>query len=823
MADYTLSIMGVFKDMATGELKKLGEAFTGVGRSSEGAQRKTSNFGDKMVTLSAKLTTLKQGAEQVGQMFQKAFDFAELGAESIQTARGFDNITKSVGATEGLLGRLQMAADGTISDMQLMSSTSTLLAGTQGQLGTALANATPKLLEIAKAANALNPTLGDTTFLYDSLALGIKRASPMILDNLGLTIKIGDANEKYAKQIGKTVQELTAEDQKIALLNATVEAGNVLMAQAGENVNSATDEFARFKVNIQNSKTALAEMASVKLTPILAQINDLMSISEKEQVVIDKAREVADLAGGSAREYATAMRESMIQQAIEAGETEKNMRKRIAVTENGNIAILGFYGQMLEARRQNVAEQIRENEALGKDTTKLVARYEELSQKVEEHAATLIELETPAQEEHRKAVEAGAAAQEEWSVQAFRTGEAARQMARDVYEAEEAERAIQEAAEEAAASQEKLREKFSQLSDSMQTDVTDALDDYTEEVSDVMGDFVEIRGEFEKMRAEEGFPTAEQLVQLQQWSTHLGAIPNILQSVADEHKKAMGQIIFDMAMARLETDGFTDAEYRLASGIAESLGLINEEQSKAMLNVGQIIQRFDIMGDVEGAIRQVGTLSSSFIDSQQYVEGNSRVVNDLKGDIDELLISAEAMPGTTEQAIGGMTELSSTAITGMYEMYDATVSTMQEQAGEASTDIDTVHQSLTDMTDEEYPIDLSIAEWDPLREAFGYLESTTKFLQGTHQINFAVTQTGEFPSGSLPQYQNGGMVGQTGIALVHAGELIIPARDVNTTTTGGGGTQITYGATNNFNLSVMSTQDVRSIMQEFEIMQAMAG
>ena len=77
--------------------------------------------------------------------------------------------------------------------MKLMSATSTLLAGTSGDLATALGNATPQLLEIAKAANKLNPSLGDTAFLYESIATGVKRASPMILDNLGLTIKIGNS------------------------------------------------------------------------------------------------------------------------------------------------------------------------------------------------------------------------------------------------------------------------------------------------------------------------------------------------------------------------------------------------------------------------------------------------------------------------------------------------------------------------------------------------------------------------------------------------------------------------------------------------------
>jgi hypothetical protein len=150
--------------------------------------------------------------------------------------------------------------------MELMNSTSLLLAGTQGELATELANSTPQLLEIAKAAQKVNPSLGDTTFLYDSLSRGIKRNSPLILDNLGLVISIGEANEVYAESIGKTVKELTVEEEKIALLNAVLEQGDVLIQQAGGSVDSATDSFARMNTAVENASNSLKE----KFAPFLA-------------------------------------------------------------------------------------------------------------------------------------------------------------------------------------------------------------------------------------------------------------------------------------------------------------------------------------------------------------------------------------------------------------------------------------------------------------------------------------------------------------------------------------------------------------------------
>ena len=44
----------------------------------------------------------------------------------------------------------------------------------------------------------------DATKSLDDLITALGRSSPMILDNLGLSVKLGEANEKYAQKLGKT-------------------------------------------------------------------------------------------------------------------------------------------------------------------------------------------------------------------------------------------------------------------------------------------------------------------------------------------------------------------------------------------------------------------------------------------------------------------------------------------------------------------------------------------------------------------------------------------------------------------------------------------
>ena len=270
MADPKINIIiGAITDAATkgidqveGELKSLGNTAKETGKSSSAL--------DKVKGAIAAIGIAAGIATTVAVALKKALDMGREGAAAKQTAESFDLLLKVVGAAPGLLDKLKAASNGTISELDLMSSTSALLAGAQGELAKSLANATPKLLEIAKAANKLNPALGSTTHQYESLALGIKRASPMILDNLGLTIKVGQANETYAESIGKTVEQLTAEEQKQALLNEVLRAGDVLIDQVGGTTDSATDSYDQMTVAIDEAWMAI-KMGLVPATTTLAE------------------------------------------------------------------------------------------------------------------------------------------------------------------------------------------------------------------------------------------------------------------------------------------------------------------------------------------------------------------------------------------------------------------------------------------------------------------------------------------------------------------------------------------------------------------------
>lgn len=72
-----------------------------------------------------------------------------------------------------------------------------------------------------KAARA---TGQDVNYMFDSLILGVSRSSKMILDNLGINISLEESYKKFAEGAGKSADALSAQEQKAALLQSTLEA-----------------------------------------------------------------------------------------------------------------------------------------------------------------------------------------------------------------------------------------------------------------------------------------------------------------------------------------------------------------------------------------------------------------------------------------------------------------------------------------------------------------------------------------------------------------------------------------------------------------------
>jgi len=109
-----------------------------------------------------------------------------------------------------------------------------------------------------------------------SITTAAKRQSMQIADNLGIIVKQGDAYKKYADSIGVSVTALTNEQKQVAFLNGLLEAGNVLIEQAGGTTESAADGYAQLTTNVTNLTDELKANAATGLGPFVQSLVDGM-------------------------------------------------------------------------------------------------------------------------------------------------------------------------------------------------------------------------------------------------------------------------------------------------------------------------------------------------------------------------------------------------------------------------------------------------------------------------------------------------------------------------------------------------------------------
>lgn len=197
------------------------------------------------------------------------FSLMNRGASFQGLIDSFERLTGSINVSaNALLTHLRMAARGTISDMELLRMANVALAGATGEFATQFAERLPDILKIAGAQ--ARATGQDIDFLFQSLITGIKRGSPMLIDNTGLVLRVEAANQAYADSIGVTVEALTAEQKQIALLNAVIESGTNAMNTFGEVQDTTSNKVARFGTFITN----IFDKISLQLQPLFRALLD---------------------------------------------------------------------------------------------------------------------------------------------------------------------------------------------------------------------------------------------------------------------------------------------------------------------------------------------------------------------------------------------------------------------------------------------------------------------------------------------------------------------------------------------------------------------
>ena len=180
---------------------------------------------------------------------------ARRGSEVEALAASFERLSASVGTTGGAMLRAPRdATGGLIDDLDLMqASNQAILLG--------LPVTTSEMSRLASTAIVLGRAVGGdggASQALKDLLTGLGRASPEILDNLGLTISAADAYGEFAAAVGKTAGELTKAEKQQAIYNAAMTAAEVRVAELGGLQQTLGDRITGAWVTLKNWVDMLA-------------------------------------------------------------------------------------------------------------------------------------------------------------------------------------------------------------------------------------------------------------------------------------------------------------------------------------------------------------------------------------------------------------------------------------------------------------------------------------------------------------------------------------------------------------------------------------
>ena len=195
---------------------------------------------------------------------KRAFDVQAL--ETSQTAFAANTGT----ALGSLTQRLRNASDGMLGFQE---------AGQAAAIGLAKGFSPKQLEELAVGARKVSTALGrDFQDSFDRLVRGASKAEPELLDELGITLKLETATQRYADAIGKNRDELNEFERSQAVL---IETQRQLNESFGD-VEAVTNPFIR----LQKTFEELVKDLTGAVMPVLQGVLDVINRSTGAAVAV---------------------------------------------------------------------------------------------------------------------------------------------------------------------------------------------------------------------------------------------------------------------------------------------------------------------------------------------------------------------------------------------------------------------------------------------------------------------------------------------------------------------------------------------------------
>lgn len=193
---------------------------------------------------------------------------ADSAAKSESVWIAYDRMTESVWISwSTLLTELEKSSKWTIQQKDLMISANKAIA-------LWVVKNSEDMTTLMEIARVKGQAMGiDVTQAFGDIVTWLWRWSPMILDNLWIVVKLGETYENYAKSVGKTVEELSAQELKQALINQVVAQWKEELATFWEVATTNAEKLAWRGKQIADAKVSLW----TALLPVVVEATEMLS------------------------------------------------------------------------------------------------------------------------------------------------------------------------------------------------------------------------------------------------------------------------------------------------------------------------------------------------------------------------------------------------------------------------------------------------------------------------------------------------------------------------------------------------------------------
>ncbi len=231
--------------------------------------------------IESSLTRVGKTMQKVGGIMSAAITLpmALVGRQAIGTALQADRLTRTL---EGLAGgadeaakfvdAIGQASQGTVSKVQSLEIANRALTFGVVKNGEEMANLTEIAIALGRAQGL------DAATAVSDLTTALSRQSPMILDNLGITLKMSEAYQIYADKLGVSVDSLNAAQKAEAFRVAALEKGMAVVQQMGGIQEDASASVERLTARISDAGLAIGQAL---LPSVVSLAEGVASLAEK--------------------------------------------------------------------------------------------------------------------------------------------------------------------------------------------------------------------------------------------------------------------------------------------------------------------------------------------------------------------------------------------------------------------------------------------------------------------------------------------------------------------------------------------------------------